>query len=637
MASSITSPSVQRAGHGTSSRIFELDGLRAIAILLVVGCHYPGFAGRLWRLPEFGWIGVDIFFALSGYLITTILLGLRGRRTPYRTFYSRRFIRILPPYLATTLFLLVIAFREHWHIGNFLASQLLFLQGIPESTRDFFMQFIRYPWYHLTHSPSLLANAHALPLGSSGTRMDYAYVPPTYWSLSIEEYFYLLWAPIVLRCSLRTILRIAVAVCILEMVIRWIVGTDMAYFSLPCRFDALLYGALLAILFDEWRRADPPMGRFVVHVLVFGLLCRHRVDSVCRAPHPRARDPSVRAFYGLRHLAHLHRLLCLDGAASPACGWPVVARAHPSNQGAPVYRHHQLHHVSRSHNCRDYRLEGGRCHPCASARGGPCLPADHPDGLLVLALAGKAAAPLERSPLPQCPASRRTHTELVRAIPSPKIQRIDTQLRYLVRMLLSFVVPAYNEEAYLGACLESILHQTRGLEHLTEIIVVNNASTDSTREIALSYPGVRLVDESRKGLPFARQAGFLASTGSLIANVDADSRLTPGWVEKVLTTFREHEGGERPLVSLSGPLVYYDLTPRQSRLVNVFYGIAWLTYATNKYILRVGSMVQGGNFVSLAQRSRPSEATTPPSPSTARTPTSRAACTPSARCSSLLI
>jgi glycosyltransferase involved in cell wall biosynthesis len=165
-------------------------------------------------------------------------------------------------------------------------------------------------------------------------------------------------------------------------------------------------------------------------------------------------------------------------------------------------------------------------------------------------------------------------------------------------MLLSFVVPAYNEEAYLGACLESILAQTSGLEHLTEIIVVNNASTDRTREIALSYPGVRLVDETRKGLPYARQAGFLASTGTLIANVDADSRLTPGWVDRVLTTFRNHEANEgRPLVSLSGPLVYYDLTPRQGRLVNVFYLIAWMTYATNKYILRVGSMVQGGNFV----------------------------------------
>jgi len=172
-------------------------------------------------------------------------------------------------------------------------------------------------------------------------------------------------------------------------------------------------------------------------------------------------------------------------------------------------------------------------------------------------------------------------------------------------MFLSFVIPAYNEEAYIGACLDAILEQTRDLEHLTEIIVVNNASTDSTREIVLRYiaqhgSGIRLVDESRKGLPYARQAGFLASTGSLIANVDADSRLTPGWVEKVLTTFRNHEanGDSRtPLVSLSGPLVYYDLTQRQRRLVSVFYGMAWLTYAMNKYILRVGSMVQGGNFV----------------------------------------
>jgi glycosyltransferase involved in cell wall biosynthesis len=179
-------------------------------------------------------------------------------------------------------------------------------------------------------------------------------------------------------------------------------------------------------------------------------------------------------------------------------------------------------------------------------------------------------------------------------------------------MLLSFVVPAYNEEAYIGACLESILEQTRGLEHLTEIIVVNNASTDRTREVVLSYiqrygiqrygnerhrPALRLVDEHRKGLPFARQAGFLASTGSLIANVDSDSRLTRGWVEKVLRAFREQEAHNPPLVALSGPLVYYDLTPPQRRLVNIFYGIAWLTYATNKYILRVGSMVQGGNFV----------------------------------------
>lgn len=160
-------------------------------------------------------------------------------------------------------------------------------------------------------------------------------------------------------------------------------------------------------------------------------------------------------------------------------------------------------------------------------------------------------------------------------------------------MRLSFVVPAYNEEAYLPACLESILAQTQGLGDAVEIIVVNNASTDRTREVALGFAGVRVVDEPRKGLTFARQAGFAASTGELIANVDSDSRLTPGWVERVLSEFAR----DPKMVALSGPFIYYDLSPQQLISVRVFYAIAFLVYALNRYVLRAGSMVQGGNFV----------------------------------------
>ena len=162
-------------------------------------------------------------------------------------------------------------------------------------------------------------------------------------------------------------------------------------------------------------------------------------------------------------------------------------------------------------------------------------------------------------------------------------------------MKLSFVIPAYNEELYLPACLESILAQTQILSSDTgvEIIVVNNASSDRTHEIAASYPGVTVVDELRKGLPFARQAGFEASTGDLIANVDADSRLTPGWVDKVLQEFT----GLPTLVALSGPVQYYDLTPWQSVQVQLFYLLAFVLYCLNRYLLRAGSMVQGGNFV----------------------------------------
>ncbi len=160
-------------------------------------------------------------------------------------------------------------------------------------------------------------------------------------------------------------------------------------------------------------------------------------------------------------------------------------------------------------------------------------------------------------------------------------------------MQITFVVPAYNEEAYLGRCLEAILAQTADAPDDFEIIVVNNASTDGTGALAASFDRVKVVEEPRKGLTFARQAGFQASHGDLIANVDADSMLTPGWVAEVLRNFNA-----RPrLAALSGPVVYYELAPHQHVLVRVYYLIAWTAYAINRYILRVGSMIQGGNFV----------------------------------------
>ncbi|HWZ12225.1 MAG TPA: glycosyltransferase family 2 protein [Acidobacteriaceae bacterium] len=160
-------------------------------------------------------------------------------------------------------------------------------------------------------------------------------------------------------------------------------------------------------------------------------------------------------------------------------------------------------------------------------------------------------------------------------------------------MKISFVVPAYNEEAYLPRTLTAILAQTANARCETEVIVVNNASTDQTREVALGFPGVKVVDEPQKGLTHARQAGLNASTGDIIANVDADSILTDGWIEKVQ---REFERNPR-LVGLSGPFIYYDLTPRQRGLVRLYYVAAYMAYLINRYVLRVGSMLQGGNFV----------------------------------------
>src|SRR3989344_1436029 len=101
-------------------------------------------------------------------------------------------------------------------------------------------------------------------------------------------------------------------------------------------------------------------------------------------------------------------------------------------------------------------------------------------------------------------------------------------------MKLSFVIPAHNEEHYIKDCLESILREAKTGNYNIEIIVANNASTDRTKEAAQSVPGVKVVDELKKGMVHARSAGYKASTGDLIANIDSDTRLTPGWIKKVM-------------------------------------------------------------------------------------------------------
>ncbi len=158
---------------------------------------------------------------------------------------------------------------------------------------------------------------------------------------------------------------------------------------------------------------------------------------------------------------------------------------------------------------------------------------------------------------------------------------------------ISFVIPAYNEECLLGSCIEAIQKETGRVSALTEIIVVNNASTDHTKEVAAQYKGVTTVDEPRKGLTQARQSGFLHAQGELIANIDADTRLSQGWIEKVLREFESHPD----LVALSGPCIHYDVPWITRFLVTLFYGGAFLFYLFNRYILGTGSMLQGGNFV----------------------------------------
>src|SRR5580704_18451694 len=120
---------------------------------------------------------------------------------------------------------------------------------------------------------------------------------------------------------------------------------------------------------------------------------------------------------------------------------------------------------------------------------------------------------------------------------------------------LSFVVPAHNEEAYLARSLQAIIIETARSPCEFEIVVVNNASTDRTRDVAESFAGVRVVDEPVKSLVGARSAGFQVVTGALVANIDADTVLPEGWINTVLCAFSEDPN----LVAISGPYIYYDV------------------------------------------------------------------------------
>jgi glycosyltransferase involved in cell wall biosynthesis len=158
---------------------------------------------------------------------------------------------------------------------------------------------------------------------------------------------------------------------------------------------------------------------------------------------------------------------------------------------------------------------------------------------------------------------------------------------------ISFVVPAYNEEALLPACLQAIRAEVERTGVAAEVIVVNNASTDRTADVAAGTPGVMLVHEPKKGLVQARKAGFDASSGELVANIDADTLVPVGWLDQVQREFAK----DKELVTLSGPYDYYDVPFRLRAAARLFYCMAFVTYSFNRYLLRVGSMVQGGNFV----------------------------------------
>jgi peptidoglycan/LPS O-acetylase OafA/YrhL len=219
----------------SAGRIPALDGLRGLAILLVILFHHTlmrqetGFDEVYVGLARLGWSGVDLFFVLSGFLITGLLYDARGGPHYFRNFYIRRALRIVPVYVVFVFFTL--------HVSPWLWSDT----DLARMGRDAMAERSE-AWYWLFLPNVLFA------LDGNFGHPNLAVT----WSLGIEEQFYLLWPLVVLMADRRRLMWTCAALVVAAPVIRTafvLGGADpIVPYVLPfCRMDALAAGAWVAL------------------------------------------------------------------------------------------------------------------------------------------------------------------------------------------------------------------------------------------------------------------------------------------------------------------------------------------------------------------------------------------------------
>jgi peptidoglycan/LPS O-acetylase OafA/YrhL len=246
----------------TTGYIKSLDGLRAIAIILVMTFHA--------ELTQFGWIGVQLFFVLSGFLITGILWKEKSKEEAlwykFKKFWVRRSLRIFPLYYA---YILVIA--------------LSFL-------------FFHFPPYFKLYFPYLVSYTANFPLALLHTVGN-----PLFnhlWSLSIEEQFYLLF-PLIILLSKKKVSRILlISIIFLSPVVRFLVGeyykskgfpaidvADGVNFNTLCQLDAFCIGGIIPVLSLHTRIKRPSVLLLITVLLLFGTGLVSYISSPSSAPY----------------------------------------------------------------------------------------------------------------------------------------------------------------------------------------------------------------------------------------------------------------------------------------------------------------------------------------------------------------
>lgn len=257
------------------NRIKELDGLRGVAVVLVMALHIFKRAAYFTEHPVLlaftkfttvGWVGVDIFFTLSGFLITSILLKSKTEEHYFKNFYVRRALRIFPLYYVAIVFVLLFAPKVEPEFMAQLKTALPIMLLYQQNWALLFKNF------HITQ-----------------------YLGIT-WSLAIEEQFYFLWPFIVYKLNREQLVKASVWYIAVSMIVR-ILGTlfwpnlsqasTFFYYTSFARFEEMLFGGLLAVFLtyegsqEKVRRYAHPL--FFVSFAIFIAL---HLLSLPGSPHP---------------------------------------------------------------------------------------------------------------------------------------------------------------------------------------------------------------------------------------------------------------------------------------------------------------------------------------------------------------
>ena len=226
-------------GARLPTHIPTLDGWRALAIVAVI-CFHGRFAffphlSIVRSISEYGYLGVDAFFAIRGFLISTLLIREydANQSINLKAFYFRRFFRIIPPYLAALAGICVVAWLGFIHLQSWeIPSCLLFLRN-----------------YEPTVAPP------------GGPYDPYGFYTVHFWSLSLEEHFYLIWASLLALLKPRRAVKAALILAATVVLLRFVDGHYQIMHRLmpsaemgtrtDSRLDALLWGCVAALLFSR--------------------------------------------------------------------------------------------------------------------------------------------------------------------------------------------------------------------------------------------------------------------------------------------------------------------------------------------------------------------------------------------------